>query len=102
MLRRILYLVVQFNGMAWYREINEAGRPLDETVEQLYTRIATELISALDAVRNETPLPKGDRAQIETWYRWALKFPGSGLEDLCAEPDFVERLVARKIEKGLL
>ena len=53
-------------------------------------------------IRAEPPLSKGDRAQIEAWYRWALQHPGSGLEGFCGEPAFIERVVTAKIEKGLL
>jgi hypothetical protein len=28
-------------------------------------------------IRAEPPLSKGDRAQIEAWYRWALQYPAA-------------------------
>lgn len=93
---------VQFNGMAWYKETASASDSLEETIERLYTRIATRLIEALDAVRQVPPLPKGDQAQIAAMYRWALRFAGSGLETLADEPGYVEQVITAKAEKGLL
>lgn len=94
--------IVQFNGMAWYKEINEASNSLDETIERLYTRIASKVIEGLDTVRKTPPLSKGNRTQIEEWYRWALRFAGSGLEQYSAKPGYVEKIVSRKLEKGLI
>lgn len=94
--------IIQFNGMAWYKEINEASNSLDETIERLYTRIASKVIEGLDTVRKTTPLSKGDQAQTEEWYRWALRFAGSGLEQYSAKPGYVEKIVSRKLEKGLV
>jgi nucleoside 2-deoxyribosyltransferase len=93
---------VQFNGMAWYKEIATNNTSLDETIERLYTKIANRLIAALDQVRQEPALPKGDRSQVIALYRWALRFAGGGLETLAEEPGYVERVVAGKIEKGLI
>jgi len=94
--------IVQFNGMAWYKEINEASNSLDETIERLYTRIASKVIEGLDTVRKTPPLSKGNQAQIQEWYRWALRFAGSGLEQYSAKPGYVEKIVSRKLEKGLI
>ena len=94
--------IVQFNAMAWYKEINEDSNSLDETIERLYTRIASKVIEGLDAVRKIPPLPKGDQAQIEELYRWALRFAGSGLEKFSAKPGYIEQIVARKLEKALI
>ena len=93
---------VQFNGMAWYKEITADSHALDDTIERLYTKIAKRLIEALDSVRAEPPLPKGDQSQVEALYRWALRFAGGGLEAYSAEPGYVERIIAQKIKKGLI
>jgi hypothetical protein len=94
--------IVQFNAMEWYRSIQQSSASLDDTIEQYYTKITARVIEALDAARAEPPLPKGDQAQIEAWYRWTLQYPGSGFEEFCGGPDFIEQVVAAKIEKGLL
>lgn len=94
--------VVQFNSIAYYQEsMNESGS-LKEAMDRLYTRIASLLIEGFDSVKNLPPLPKGDNDQIENLYRWALKFPGGGLEALCPEPTFVEQIVTVKRDKGLV
>ena len=93
---------VQFNAMAWYKEVAQASNSVEETIERLYARIADTLIEALDAVRAEPPLPKGDQAQVEAMYRWALRFAGSGLEALADKPGYVEEIIAAKHEKGLI
>ena len=94
--------IVQFNGMAWYREVNGESSSLDKTIEQLYTRIATKVIEGLDDARKTSPLPKGDLAQIVELYRWALRFAGSGLEKFSDEPGYVEGIVSRKLERELI
>ena len=101
---------VQFNGMATYREIAQqtgiGAEPgtgaIAKTVEQLYTAIAQQLIDALDAAHQIPPLQIDSREEIEARYRWALRFPGSGLEALSQQNGYVEEIVRRKIEKGLL
>lgn len=94
--------IVRFNAMAWYREINGESSSLDNTTERLYTRIASKVIEALDNVKEVPPLPKGDQAQIEELFRWALRFAGSGLEKYSTEPGYVEGIVSRKLEKKLI
>jgi len=94
--------IVQFNALAWYQEIHRQSESLEATTEQLYTKIATEIIGALDMVRKEPPLPKGDPAQTEAWFHWALQFPGGGLEKYSAEPGYVQNIVATKLKKGLI
>ena len=93
--------VVQFNAMAWYQQARQDGGTLDEIMRRLYQRVASVLIEHLDAVRNEPPLPKGERAEVERLYHWALCFPGGSLRESASEPSFVERVVAEKLNKGL-
>lgn len=94
--------LVQFNAMAWYQQAIRAAPTLSEALPRLYERMATEITLHLDAVRDEPPLPKGDRQAIESLYRWALCFPGGGFHDACAEAHFIERVIARKASQGLL
>jgi len=92
---------VQFNGMAWYKEM-AAGSSVEDLIERMYTRMAKLLIEALDAVKSEPPLPKGSQAEVEAMYRWALRFAGGGLEDLADKPGYVADIVARKMAKGMI
>ncbi|MEZ4657680.1 MAG: hypothetical protein R2911_08920 [Caldilineaceae bacterium] len=94
--------VVQFNGMARHKEAAQDGATLAQITERMYNRIAAELIAALDQVRQEPPLPKGDASQILSWYQWAVRFPGSGYEELFAAPGYLEGVLERKRERGLL
>ena len=88
--------------MAWYKEIAANSETMDDLIERLYSRIADLVIEALDTVRQAPPLPKGDQAQVAAMYRWALCYAGSGLEALCDEPGYVEDIIAKKMEKGLI
>jgi hypothetical protein len=93
--------LVQFNAMGFYQQAMRESGSLDEGMDRLYSRIASLLIESLDSVRSLTPVYKGDKSQLEGLYRWALRFPGSGLGDLCSDPSFVEQIVAAKIEKKI-
>lgn len=94
--------LVQFNAMAWYQEAMQAAATLAGALPRLYERVAAEIIGQLDAVRNEPPLSKDNKHTLENLYRWALRFPGGGFRDACAEPQFIERVIARKEHQGLL
>ncbi len=93
--------VVRLNGLAAYRNVLETDAPMMELLSSYYTEIATTLIANLDAVRHDPPLLQSDRDQLEARYQWAIQYAGGGLAELCAEPDFVPTLVARKIAKGV-
>lgn len=93
---------VLFNGMAMYKEVAAQCRSVAEITDQLYTRIANQLIDALDTARQIEPLPNDGTAALNSLYRWALQFPGSDMERLLDEPGYVANIIARKQEKGLL
>ena len=93
--------IVRFNALAFYQQAVRESDSLDQAMDQLYSRITSLLIESLDTVRRLTPVFQGDRNQLEDLYRWALRFPGGGLETLCSESSFVERLVASKIGKKI-
>jgi hypothetical protein len=92
--------IVQFSAIEYHQEAMNAGGSLNEAMELLYTRIASLLIENFDAIMKETPIFKGDNKELEAMYKWALAFPGGGLEKLCTES--VEKIVAMKKEKGLI
>ncbi len=92
---------VNIHSLAWYREAQEQTDSLTELTEQLYTRIANEVIDALDDVRQQSPLPKPDPMTPEAIYQWALQFPASGFAERCGDR-FAEKMLARKRAKGLL
>ena len=93
--------LVQFNAMELYQNAMRDSRSLDEAMDRLYSRIASLLIESLDSVRSLTPVFEGDKSQLEELYRWALTFPGGGLEDLRSDSSFVGQIVAAKLEKKI-
>ena len=92
---------VKIRSLAWYREAQEQTDSLADLTDQLYTRIATTILSALDDVRQQPPLPKPNPITPEIIYQWAIQFPASGFAERCGV-DFVENVLARKKEKGLI
>ena len=91
--------VVQCHAMVWYQQARQAGGRLQDVMQRLYTRIASVLIEHLETVRHESPLTKGS-LDVERLYRWALRFPGSGLEEHAAFA--VDTILAQKRRKGLV
>ena len=92
---------VKTHSLAWYREAHEQTDSLTDLTDQLYNRIAIAVIEALDEVRQQPPLPKPSPITPEVVYQWALQFPASGFAERCGV-DFVENVLARKKEKGLI
>lgn len=92
---------VKIRSLAWYREAQEQTDSLADLTDQLYTRIATTVLSALDDVRQQPPLPKPNHITPEIIYQWAVQFPASGFAEWCGV-DFVENVLARKKAKGLI
>lgn len=89
---------VKIRALAWYREAQNQTDSLAGLTDLFYTRIANEIIAALDDVRQQPPLPKPDPA---TLYQWAVQFPASGFAERCG-PNFAENMLARKRAKGLI
>jgi Nucleoside 2-deoxyribosyltransferase len=94
--------IVQLNAIAWYQQASAIGGTLQDILQRFYVRIAAVVLASLDAVRQEPPLPKGTGAEVARLYQWALRFPGGGLADYGADPAWIEALVTRKSEKGLV
>ena len=97
---------VTLNAMAWYQEARRASDTASDASARYCDRIATTIIEALDSVRAESPRLRASPDGVESLYRWALHFPGSGLSERLAGDgsleDAVQRLVSDKLEKGLL
>ncbi|MBW2449096.1 MAG: nucleoside 2-deoxyribosyltransferase [Deltaproteobacteria bacterium] len=90
--------IVQFNAMLSYQEAVEESQLLNEIFDIYYSRIARLIVESLDSVRTEEPLLKGDQKRLETLYRWALTFPGGGIEKLISNTSFVDQILAAKIK----
>ncbi len=90
---------VRVNGMELYR--NATGADLMERINVIYTSLATELIQALDTVRQQAPIATTDDLMAGI-YRWTTQFCGSGMESLLDDPAWLDTLVKRKRQKGLI
>ena len=88
-------------AFAMYREAQEQTDSLAALTDQFYTRIATDVIEALDDVIKQSPLPKPNPTTAEAIYEWAVQFPASGLPEECGV-DFVENVLNRKRSKNLI
>jgi nucleoside 2-deoxyribosyltransferase len=91
--------VVKIHGMAEYQGAKEPGT-LARTIDKLYKKMSAQIVEALDAVRQDTPLVSNPE-RMEMLYGWALQCPGAGYGDLF-KPAEVRQLLAGKIAKGLL
>ena len=95
--------VVAPHSLRLYKEVKSQTDNIQEVIETLYTRIATDIIAGLDKVSQTPPLANNYPNQTEAVYKWSMLFPDSGFAELCAaEPDFMDSLLARKRKKGLL
>lgn len=95
--------VVEVHSLLWYKELRGEKEDVGELIEAYYTRMAGQIIAALDRIGQTAPVENNFPNQSEAVFHWCLQFPGSGFAELCAsEPGFIEKLLARKRAKGLL
>ena len=92
---------VQLNAILSYQEALEESQSKEEAINRYYNRIADLVIENLDSVRKEESLLKSDQKKLETLYQWAMTFPGGGIEKLIDDKNFVNRIFAAKIQKGV-
>ena len=90
---------VMIHGMQWYQEAIRNRDNLNDSIDDLYKKTASTIITELDAVRGEKPLPKGTPADIERLYQWAVQFPGGGLKEMGVD---IEKIISDKTQKGLI
>ena len=97
---------VTLNAMAWYQEAARESDTVADATARYCDRMANVIIEALDAVRAESPHLGAAPDGVEHLYRWALRFPGSGLAERISGDgtleDAVHQLVSDKLDKGLL
>jgi nucleoside 2-deoxyribosyltransferase len=91
--------VLKLHGMAEYQSAKAAGS-LAKTIANLYRKMSTQIVEALDSVREEAPLVTNPE-RMKVLYDWALQCPGSGFSDLFTASD-MQQLHQRKMAKGLL
>ena len=93
--------IIRFNAMQWYREAFGQAHGVIEATENLCSKIANRIIRALDTVREQPPLLHNDQDRLKELYRWALIFPGGGLESAFSSSIDIDTIVAAKIKKGV-
>ena len=94
--------VLHVDAMQRYTEALSDGGGAQDVSARIQRRIASEVISLLDIVREESPVLEGGRDNAENTYRWALQLAGGSLTSWAARSSFVRRVVDRKIERGIL
>ena len=88
--------------MDWYqREVENLshGQKIFEAADPLYRRIASSVLTELDAVIEDAPLLSTGEGQAFNIYQWASLFPGSGLKEI--RSDIVD-IISSKKAKGLI
>ena len=98
--------IKHLDGMSWYQQSLAQGGDAATVAARYHRRIAIEAIGMLDEVRCLEPVLEEGREAAVGIYRWALQFAGGGLARLMESDgpldEVVERIVARKIARGLL
>lgn len=90
---------VRVNGMELYK--NASGENLLEQIDAIYTLLANKLIPALDRARKQTPVGTA-AGMMADLYRWTPRLYGGGLETILNDTTWLEGVLARKREKGLI
>ncbi|MEM7112697.1 MAG: nucleoside 2-deoxyribosyltransferase, partial [Chloroflexota bacterium] len=93
--------VVQIHSLGLYRELHEQAASTDDLLTTYYKQLAEPIVAAFDRVLDERPLTMTSPQFAEQLYQWATQFPASGFAEHCGV-DFVEQVLTRKREKGLL
>ena len=60
------------------------------------------VIENLDVVKAEPPLLAADSELAQTLYKWALRFPGGGIDKLMSESAIADRILAARIRKAFV
>ena len=90
--------VMTLNGMARYQEAYRSKSSSKETIKYFYSKLAKELIQCFESVLQIPSNSRYKESQLMERYRWALSFPGSGLNDLLNEEE-LKGIVTEKIKK---
>ncbi len=92
--------VISLNGMEWYQNARGDNRPVLDTIDTLYTKLAARIIDGFEVAR-ATPSLATDPKLIENLYQWAIRFPGAGLEEFIGNENWVADIIEKKKRKGL-
>lgn len=90
------------DGMQWYQESLKQGGDAAQVSARYQRRIADVVIKLLDEARAMPPIMDGGREGVERTYNWALRLAGGGMTALASDTTFLQGVIDRKIEMGLL
>ena len=96
--------VLNFHAMEWYQATpSDLSNDHDvfDVARIFYRRVARQVIRELDAVMLDTPLLSYEDGQAYQTYRWAVQFPGGGLDETKIISEIKEIILSKK-SKGLL
>ena len=93
--------VISINGMEMYQAARNAAGTVEETIALHYTKLAKQMVEALDKAKSAPPLSMSPEF-MENLYRWAKTFPGAGFEKFINDEKWVTDIVAKKKRKGLI
>ena len=90
--------VMTLNGMAWYQESYRSTDSTNAALDQLYQKLAVEVIARMEEVLKSPPLLPEDPAKAREIYRWGLNYPGRGVENLLSDSE-LDQLISAKRNK---
>ena len=90
--------VMTLNSMAWYQDSYRSNKNTNTAFDELYQKMAFEVVSRLKKVLTTTPILAENLAKAREIYRWGLNYPGSGVENMMSDSE-LDQLLSKKIKK---
>ena len=90
--------VMTLNSMTWYQESYSSNKTTNAAFDELYQKMAFEVVSRLKKVLTTTPILAENLAKAREIYRWGLNYPGSGVENMMSDSE-LDQLLSKKIKK---
>ena len=90
--------VMTLNSIAWYQDSYRSNKTTNTAFDELYQKMAFEVVSRLEKVLTSTPILAENLAKAREIYRWGLNYPGSGVEKMMSDSE-LDQLLSRKRKK---
>ena len=90
---------VNVNGMALYQQA--AADDIRKAIDAMYEPLSLSVIEALNKVREIPPLCDSE-ALTQNLYQWCTQYCGAGMEELLDDSSWLDALLNRKRELGLI
>ena len=90
--------VMTLNSMAWYQESYRSNKTTNKAFDELYQKMAVEVVSRMEKVLKSSPILAENLAKAREIYRWGLNYPGSGVENMMSDSE-LDQLLSRKRKK---